>query len=293
VETTTISRYLDQFPPQERLPRVFSGSWIDHKFSIWIGHEEDRTAWNYLHRTRRFLVSKQQSGAVDEKTARRAWEEIYIAEGSDWFWWYGDDHVTDFALEFDALFRDHLIAIYQLLNIHPPADLFIPIIAHKSTSSFMVKPQAPIHPHIDGKQSSFFEWIGSGSIDETRLFSTMDRVRGPIAKIYYGHNKEHAFVAFEGEIAKLMQDNVKLQIIIEETEQNYTLEIGGDNSKAPVVCAIGDSIELAFPIVMFGDHARVHLRFEFEQNDTILQTLPGYGALQIDTDEDYTENWFV
>ena len=21
-----------------------------------------------------------------------AWEELYIAEGSDWFWWYGDDH---------------------------------------------------------------------------------------------------------------------------------------------------------------------------------------------------------
>ena len=35
----------------------------------------------------------------------RAFEELLIAEGSDWFWWYGDDHSSDHDREFDELFR--------------------------------------------------------------------------------------------------------------------------------------------------------------------------------------------
>lgn len=56
-----------------------------------------------------------------------------------------------------------------------------------------------ISPLIDGKDSSFFEWLGAGSIDESKLYSTMDRVRGPIEKIYYGQNDNNIYLAFEGE----------------------------------------------------------------------------------------------
>ena len=53
---------------------------------------------------------------VDAARLSRAREEILIAEGSDWFWWYGDDHSSAHDSEFDALFRRHLRNAYELLG---------------------------------------------------------------------------------------------------------------------------------------------------------------------------------
>ena len=44
----------------------------------------------------------------DPKRLAAAREEVLIAEGSDWFWWYGDDHSSLNEAEFDDLFRRHL-----------------------------------------------------------------------------------------------------------------------------------------------------------------------------------------
>ncbi len=76
----------------DTLPRLFAGSWISHNFAIWIGHPEDNRGWDALHAAREFLVDEERSGRHDAADLARAWDEIYIAEGSDWFWWYGDDH---------------------------------------------------------------------------------------------------------------------------------------------------------------------------------------------------------
>ena len=47
-----------------------------------------------LHRTREHLQGngQAQDSARARQRSRKAWEEMYIAEGSDWFWWFGDDH---------------------------------------------------------------------------------------------------------------------------------------------------------------------------------------------------------
>ena len=54
---------------------------------------------------------------------RDAWEAIYAAEGSDWFWWYGDDHQSDQKEIFDTLFREKLARVYAALAVEPPAVL--------------------------------------------------------------------------------------------------------------------------------------------------------------------------
>ena len=53
----------------------------------------------------------------------RAWEELYIAEGSDWFWWFGDSHSSAQDGLFDRLFRKHLQNVYQVLGEQPPTEL--------------------------------------------------------------------------------------------------------------------------------------------------------------------------
>ena len=108
-----------------RLHHLFAGSWISHNFAIWVGHPEDNQAWDALHAARSFLVG---GGALLAVTTRPRWQEpgneIYIAEGSDWFWWYGDDHSSALDGLFDHLFRKHLRNVYTLLGSDPPGSLF-------------------------------------------------------------------------------------------------------------------------------------------------------------------------
>ncbi len=275
------------------LEKLAPGSWIHGNFDTWSGHSEKNRAWELIYQTRRDIDN--YAGVISDEVAEQVKFHFLASECSDWFWWYGDDHVTEFGLEFDTLFREHLITIYQLLHMHPPADLFMPIISHKSTASFLLKPQASITPTIDGKHSSFFEWLGAGSIDESKLYSTMDRVRGPIEKIHYGHNDETVFLAFEGEMSSLEMSNLKLDVVVEETGEhlNFSLDMNKSYNDKELQLAIGERLELGFSKSHFKDYSAVHLRFEIVQGNEIIQTMPGYGALSIDLNETYSENWFV
>ena len=273
------------------LDKLSAGSWIHGNFDTWSGHHDKNRAWELIYQTKRDV--QNYAGTISSEVNSKIKFHFLASECSDWFWWYGDDHSTEFAYEFDALFREHLMRIYALLNMHAPADLFEPIISHKSSISFLIKPQMPISPVINGKNSSFFEWLGSGSIDESKLYSTMDRVRGPIEKIYYGHNSDTVFLAFEGDITSLDIARMQLLVIIEETGEqlSFSMHIPYDHEGTQL--AIDERVELALSRSHFKNNSTLHLRFEMVQGTEIIQTMPGYGALVIDLDETYAANWFV
>jgi alpha-amylase/alpha-mannosidase (GH57 family) len=275
------------------LEKLAPGSWIHGNFDTWSGHSEKNRAWELIYQTRRDMDNYTRE--VSKEVAEKIKFHFLASVCSDWFWWYGDDHVTEFGLEFDALFREHLIDIYRLLNIQPPSDLFTPIISHKSTAAFLIKPQASISPLIDGKNSYFFEWLGCGSVDESKLYSTMDRVRGPIDKIYFGHNDTTIFLAFEGDMTSLGMSSLHLEVIIEETSEHldFAMNINQPHSDEGTQLAIGERLELGLSKSHFKDYSAVHLRLEIVQGNNIIQTMPGYGALYIDLDETYANNWFV
>ena len=50
-----------------------------------------------------------------------------MAEGSDWFWWYGDDQDSSVDEYFDKAFRTLLSNVYIELNLEIPAFLNKPI----------------------------------------------------------------------------------------------------------------------------------------------------------------------
>ena len=179
--------------------------------------------------------------------------------------------------------------------MQPPSDLYIPIIVQKSSVSFLVKPHAHISPKIDGKQSSFFEWIGCGYVDESKLYSTMDRVRGPIEMIYYGHDDQNIFLAFEGDVASLKMSHMQLEIIIEESGEHFNCNFSMDRTceNKGIHFAVDERIEFAIAKSRFSDYSSVHLRFEILNGTEIIQTMPGYGALFIDLEETYVQNWFI
>ncbi len=275
------------------LEHLAPGSWIHGNFDTWSGNSEKNRAWELIYQTYRDV--ENYDAKVSAEVAEKIRFHFLASECSDWFWWYGDDHVTEFGLEFDALFRGHLISIYKLLQMQPPADLYMPILSHKSTVSFLLKPQAEISPSIDGKKSSFFEWIGAGCIDESKLYSTMDRVRGPIEKIYYGHDDAMVYLAFEGSLDTRGTSSLRLEVIIEETGEHlhFSLQSGKHFKDEKTVMALGERLELGLGKAYFKSCSAVHLRFEIMRGNDIIQTMPGYGALYVDMQETYVQNWFV
>ena len=79
-----------------------------------------------MYEAREALVKFEQKHGQSDKT-QAAWEYIYIAEGSDWFWWYGDKHYSPNADIFDYLFRGYLEGVYELLGLRVPERIKKPI----------------------------------------------------------------------------------------------------------------------------------------------------------------------
>lgn len=180
--------YLAEYPASDRIGHLFAGSWINHDFYIWIGHSEDCAAWDLLHQTREFLKQVQAAGKAPADVLERAWEEIYIAEGSDWYWWFGDDHSSAQDALFDQLFRKHLKNVYILLKVPYPAQLDRPI---KSGGQRPVhtEPKGFLKVKVDGRRT-YFEWINAAKYVAGSERGTMTMVTpGVIREVYFGFDR--------------------------------------------------------------------------------------------------------
>ncbi|MCA9054225.1 MAG: hypothetical protein KDA75_10335, partial [Planctomycetaceae bacterium] len=197
ISADRISDYLDAHPATERIPKLFAGSWIFHNFAIWIGHHEDRTAWDALHETRRFLKHADDSGKYADEVLRRAWNELDIAEGSDWFWWYGDDHNSELDAVFDQLFRRHLENVYRVLGEAPPTSLSRAIGGH-SPRVLHTAPSSFLDVRVDGQQTSYFEWAGAGRFRAGSERGSMTLVsKGMVRELQFGFDAATLFVRID------------------------------------------------------------------------------------------------
>jgi len=183
--------------PTDDLTRIFPGSWIDANFYIWIGHADDQRAWSQLADARLAL----DSVGVSSEAAAAAREEVLIAEGSDWFWWYGDDHSSAHDLEFDDLFRRHLRNAYQFLELPIPDDLFVSNISTGAAIASETTPTALVRPTLDGEETSYFEWLGAGSFEVPRTAGAMHRMSGRVGvtTVRFGFDERHLFVRVDAE----------------------------------------------------------------------------------------------
>jgi hypothetical protein len=137
--------------PRGTVRVIHTGSWINADFGIWIGHEEDRRGWALLRAAREAWVAAGRPEA--------ARPHLLAAEGSDWFWWFGDDFETPFAAEFDRLFRAHLAAAWRAMGREPPAALESPV---KRRPLPGVRPPLGRLPPDDG---TWFAWAPAGRVD--------------------------------------------------------------------------------------------------------------------------------
>ncbi len=125
--TVTPSQLLEAFPDSfEPLPDVFPASWFQPNFATWIGEPEEARAWDYLWEVRDDL-RRAESDTAPEAYAE-AFETMLFAEGSDWFWWYGNDQESGDDGYFDRAYRELLGQVYDALGIDRPQFIRVPII---------------------------------------------------------------------------------------------------------------------------------------------------------------------
>jgi alpha-amylase/alpha-mannosidase (GH57 family) len=199
VEAVTVSEAIEREHNPNILRSLVPGSWINANFNVWIGAPEDNKSWDYLYHARNFYT--QASQHVPEEQRKLALEELFIAEGSDWNWWYGPEHHSANDREFDELYRKHLSNVYQALGATPPDHLAQPIIAGMVTPSFL--PQTNyIHPRITGDMVRYFEWMGAAHYAADRRAGAMHGKVFLLDSIYAGINQHNVYgrVDFAAEI---------------------------------------------------------------------------------------------
>ena len=141
-------------------------------------------------------MKRKQADAVPTEQLERAWEELFIAEGSDWFWWYGDDHSSAQDSLFDQLFRKHLQNVYLVLDETPPANL------HRAISRG-VKRAAHTQPTGSCRSKStgggtYFEWISAGLYLSGNDRGTMTIVTAGLFKqVHFGFDAQNFYLRID------------------------------------------------------------------------------------------------
>ena len=123
---TTFSGCLDEGIAARDLPVLVAGSWVYGTFSTWIGHADKNRGWDMLGDGKRAFDRVVASGRLHGAAFDAAVRQLAVCEGSDWFWWFGDDNPAETVADFDGMFRMHLANLYQLLGEEPPQYLSQP-----------------------------------------------------------------------------------------------------------------------------------------------------------------------
>jgi alpha-amylase/alpha-mannosidase (GH57 family) len=184
------------------LQGIFPGSWINANFDIWIGHAEDVRAWELLHDARQVYAQDRErqqageAGAPPPEALQRSYESVLAAEGSDWCWWYGPENSSANDADFDALHRKHLTGIYTALGREAPDKLAQPI-KRPSEMARKLLPSAFLQVRVDGRESSFFEWLGAGLYSPDRRSTAMHGRTFFLGDLHYGFSKERFYLRID------------------------------------------------------------------------------------------------
>ena len=192
IKLVTVSEFIEQFPPKASIParQLHSGSWVDGSFTTWIGAPAKNRAWDLLTAARETLARHPEA---TEESNPEVWEALYAAEGSDWFWWFGEGHSSSQDEMFDRLFREHLTAIYHALNEPVPPNLYQPVDEHEVKGDR--SPQTFIHPIINGVGDEQ-DWSRAGRIEVGGARGTMHQ-GSAVQRLFYGWDHRNFYLRLD------------------------------------------------------------------------------------------------
>jgi len=261
------------------LPRVVAGSWIYRNLATWVGHPEKNRAWTLLAAARDAVGAARGAPRWDDP----AWRAVLAAEGSDWFWWYGDDHPTAFGAEFDAGFRGKLRAAYLAAGRTPPAALDEPI--RKGPARGITPPAGPVRATIDGRVGDYFEWRAAGHV--LCVHGAMHASVRLARDMFYGTDGASLFVRVDP-IEPGALDGARVTLRTDESSAPAASVVAG-SSEGRMVSALDRVLELSMPLP--ASRSRVRFAIELATPAGATQRLPVDGFAELMRPEDDPSRW--
>ncbi len=304
IKPLTVSEAIDAAGEIPAIEGIFPGSWINANFDVWIGDSEDVRAWDMLTAARA-AYARSLAEATNGNSHRspvefaRAFESLLAAEGSDWCWWYGPEHGTANDAEFDALYRKHLTEVYSALGQDVPDALTHPI-KRRAELAKREDPTEYLQVTVDGRETSYFEWLGAGYFASDRQSSAMHGRVFLIGDFMYGFDEEHLFIRLdllpdiakeftEYEVRVTVWDARELRLTVKVRDQKLagiTLEQGGLcflHPEETVVAGVGRIIEVSLERRLFELKGRRSLLLGVAvwESGLPVDVLPAEGYLEI------------
>ena len=307
LEAVTMSEAMEIHREPPRIEHLVPGSWINANFNVWIGAPEDNKSWDYLKEARDFY--DRAAPKVHPDKAKLAFEELLIAEGSDWNWWYGPEHHSANDRDFDELYRKHLSNVYQLLGADVPLYLAQPIAVTHARPNF-VPQTAYIRPRIGTGVVRYFDWIGSAMYNADRYSGSMHGKQFLLDALYAGVDEQNLYGRLD--FHEIPEENVQLIVnfdvdpphrgasstwrlaaeINRKQVQHWELRhIASDQLVAEssatedkgVQVILKRSFEfcIPFPVIDAQKGSAIHLRFSLWREGLPIDALPLEGALPI------------
>jgi len=303
IETVTFSAALDR--PARELLKLKSGSWINGNFDIWIGDRDDQRAWELLKAARDAFSAAR--GRLDAGEVREIEDLLHIAQGSDWFWWFGKENYTPDIDIFDSLFRRNLQKIFQLLGQPVPEALLAPIPRSTPADHLAVtRPQDYLEARIDGETSDYFEWLDAGRADILSYGGAMNIANPLVKTLFFGFSRDHIFLRIDTKknARTYFENNFSLRLVLQSGPERWQGDIaaGGpgpamDNFPAGARGAVGRIIEVKVPFTALktSEGGEFQLQMHWSFNDQPFQDIPAREALKIRIPgaRDYAAYWQV
>ncbi len=307
LEALTPSEILSSTQPAF-LPRLTPGSWINANFNVWIGADEDNHAWDALNDARDYFSEAAGKAKLNPEQAEKARRELWIAEGSDWCWWYGPEHSTSNDEEFDVLYRKHLVNLYRLLGGRPPDELATPIKRPRAVAAYNVQPTALVKPVVDGRETTYFEWLGAGVYAPDYVSAAIHESEHYIKQLYYGYSDTSIYLRLDlnSERAGAL-DTFQIRVGVNEADPLRThARIAGsklrglefwrndqqlDSARGGLVevrAAYENIFEIAFPYAALGltPGETTSFQVSFWHDQLPVQVLPKEGWLSLELTEE-------
>jgi alpha-amylase/alpha-mannosidase (GH57 family) len=298
MSAVTVSEAFAKLAP-EPLDHIFAGSWINANFDVWIGAEEDNQAWTQLLRARQ---TYDTAANVSEERRKMALEELLIAEGSDWCWWYGPEHHSANREEFDQLYRSHVANVYRFLDLSPPEELSRPIL-RIAVPEVQIEASGPIKPVIDGQVTSYFEWMGAGVYSVDGKSGSMHGKKFLIKEAQFGTDGANFYLRvdfhpgseqeLEGMEAKLTAESPDGKrtsratlVFSQDAARVKELQLAVPEAiDASVDCAFSRVLEVRLALVALGLERGSGLKFQFSlwQGGLPMDAAPHQGWLAMRT----------
>ncbi len=284
---------------------IFPASWINANFDVWIGSGEDVMAWDHLRRARDFYAQQAESAAkgfprapTPEQLAA-AYEALLGAEGSDWCWWYGPEHSSVNDAEFDAFYRKLLTEVYLALGAEAPDVLAEPI-KRQPERALILPPSAYLKVNVDGRESTYFEWMGAGLYSADRRSSSMHGRLRLLHELRYGFDDKRFHLrvdVFAETLAELrdaefritIRTEQELRVVVRLEEgrvSGYLVEsrdlcLLGPDEVVKVACDKILEVSVAKEMFMLGDRKSILLGVAIWEGGLPVDLLPAEGMLEI------------